>query len=123
MPSLPKNCRLQPKRFERCGGTPEAEIEIESLEYRQWLDTIPGSRLIVTNRSGHNVAQEQPDLVVATIREAIERGRPKAASLSLRTRRLRRARKEPPPVVGAPGGRTSRVASLGTKLGTVAALE
>jgi pimeloyl-ACP methyl ester carboxylesterase len=47
-------------------------IETESREYRRWLDRIPGSRLIVTNGSGHNVAQEQPELVVATIREAVE---------------------------------------------------
>jgi pimeloyl-ACP methyl ester carboxylesterase len=48
------------------------EIEADSLEYRRWLDGIPGSRLIVTNRSGHNVPLEQPELVVATIREAVE---------------------------------------------------
>jgi pimeloyl-ACP methyl ester carboxylesterase len=49
-----------------------AGLKAESLEYRKWLDTIPGSRLIVTNRSGHNVAQEQPDLVVATIRQVVD---------------------------------------------------
>ncbi len=48
------------------------EIEADSLEYRRWLAGIPGSRLIVTNRSGHNVPLEQPELVVATIREAID---------------------------------------------------
>jgi len=55
------------------------EIEAESVEYQRWLETIPGSRLIVTDRSGHNVAQEQPELVVATIREAVDavRGRPR----------------------------------------------
>ena len=48
------------------------EIETESREYRRWLDGIPGSRLVVTNRSGHNVAQEQPELVVATIRHVVD---------------------------------------------------
>ncbi len=48
------------------------EIEADSVEYKRWLDGIPGSRLIVTNRSGHNVAIEQPELVVATIREAVD---------------------------------------------------
>ena len=48
------------------------EIEADSLEYRRWLAGIPGSRLSVTNRSGHNVPLEQPELVVATIREAID---------------------------------------------------
>jgi len=48
-----------------------ADLEAESLEYRNWLDTIPGSRLIVTHCSGHNVAQEQPELVIATIRQVV----------------------------------------------------
>lgn len=48
------------------------EIEADSLEYRRWLDGIPGSRLIVTNRSGHNVPIERPELVVATIRQAVD---------------------------------------------------
>lgn len=48
------------------------EIEAESGEYQRWLHGIPGSRLIVTNRSGHNVAIEQPELVVATIQQAVD---------------------------------------------------
>jgi pimeloyl-ACP methyl ester carboxylesterase len=53
----------------------QAEIEADSLEYKRWMDGIPGSRLIVTDRSGHNVFIEQPDLVVDTIREAIAAAR------------------------------------------------
>jgi pimeloyl-ACP methyl ester carboxylesterase len=49
-----------------------ADLEAESLEYRKRLDGIPGSRLVVTNRSGHNVAMEQPELVVATIRQVVD---------------------------------------------------
>jgi pimeloyl-ACP methyl ester carboxylesterase len=45
-------------------------IEAESQEYRRWLGGIPGSHLVVTDRSGHDVAQEEPQLVVATIRAA-----------------------------------------------------
>lgn len=48
------------------------EIEADSLEYRRWMDGIQGSRLIVTNRSGHNVPIEEPELVVGTIREAVD---------------------------------------------------
>ena len=48
------------------------EIEAESRAYRNWVDSIPGARLIVTERSGHNVAQEQPELVVETIRQVVE---------------------------------------------------
>lgn len=47
------------------------QLAAESLAYKQWLDAVPGSRLIVTHRSGHNVAQEQPELVVDTIRQAV----------------------------------------------------
>jgi len=52
-----------------------ADIEAESLEYREWMDTIPRSRLIVTTRSGHNVPIEEPDLVVETIRHVVEEAR------------------------------------------------
>jgi hypothetical protein len=36
------------------------------------VDTILGGRLIVTNRSRHNVAQDQPELVVDTIRQVVD---------------------------------------------------
>jgi pimeloyl-ACP methyl ester carboxylesterase len=49
-----------------------ADLEGESLEHKKWLETVPGSRLIIAHYSGHNVAHEQPELVVATIREAVE---------------------------------------------------
>ena len=57
-----------------------AELEAESPEYRKWLDTIPGSRLIGTTRSGHNVPMEQPELVVATIREAVDEVRRRSST-------------------------------------------
>ena len=57
--------------FRRLRLANRTEIEAESLEYRRWLATIPGSRLIVTNRSGHNIAQEEPAIVVDTIRDAV----------------------------------------------------
>jgi pimeloyl-ACP methyl ester carboxylesterase len=47
-------------------------IEADSREYERWLSTFSGGRLIVTHRSGHNVAIEQPELVVATIRDAVD---------------------------------------------------
>lgn len=48
------------------------EIEADSLEYQRWLSTFSSGRLIVTHRSGHNVAIEQPDLVVDTVRQVVE---------------------------------------------------
>jgi pimeloyl-ACP methyl ester carboxylesterase len=49
-----------------------SELEAETREHRRWMDTIPGSRLITTHRSGHNVFLEQPRLVIDTIREVVE---------------------------------------------------
>jgi pimeloyl-ACP methyl ester carboxylesterase len=48
------------------------EIEADSLEYRRWLSTFSGGRLVVTDRSGHNVPIEQPELVIATIRQVVD---------------------------------------------------
>jgi pimeloyl-ACP methyl ester carboxylesterase len=41
--------------------------------YREWLDKIPNSRLIVTENSGHGVPFEEPELVIQVIRDAVER--------------------------------------------------
>jgi pimeloyl-ACP methyl ester carboxylesterase len=54
--------------------------EIDTREYKEWLDSIPGARLVITDQSGHNVPIEQPELVVETIREVVQ---------SLGTRRRR----------------------------------
>ena len=62
----------QPKRSEQLHMNNRPEIEAESLEYRRWSDGIPRSRMIGTRRSGHSVPLEQPELVVATIREAVD---------------------------------------------------
>jgi hypothetical protein len=49
-----------------------ADIEAESAAYRMWVDSVPGARLIVTNASGHNVPQEQPELVIDTLRHLVQ---------------------------------------------------
>jgi len=48
------------------------EIDAESRAYEQWLDSIPDARLVITDQSGHNVAIEQPELVIETIRQMVE---------------------------------------------------
>jgi pimeloyl-ACP methyl ester carboxylesterase len=65
-----------------------AENEAEHLEYMNWLDTIPDSRLIVTRRSGHNIPIEQPDLVIETIRQMAERTSPGLKPISALWRTL-----------------------------------
>lgn len=45
----------------------------DSTANHKWLNTVPGGRFIVTRRNGHNVPQEDPALVVTTIREATAR--------------------------------------------------
>jgi pimeloyl-ACP methyl ester carboxylesterase len=57
-------------RTRRMNNRPENEAD--AVEYQRWLKGIPGSRLIVTARSGHNVPIEQPELVVDTIRHAVD---------------------------------------------------
>ena len=47
-------------------------IDAESRGYKDWVDSIPGARLVVTERSSHNVPQEQPDLVIDTIRQLVQ---------------------------------------------------
>jgi pimeloyl-ACP methyl ester carboxylesterase len=51
------------------------EIDAESRAYKLWVDTIPGARLVTTDHSGHNVAIEQPQLVVETIRGVVRAAR------------------------------------------------
>ena len=48
------------------------QLPAESLAYEEWLNGVPGGRLIVTDRSGHNVPHEEPKLVVETIRRVVE---------------------------------------------------
>lgn len=55
------------------------EIDAESRAYRSWVDAIPGAHLVITDRSGHNVPIEQPDLVIETIRDVVETARTAAA--------------------------------------------
>jgi pimeloyl-ACP methyl ester carboxylesterase len=49
-----------------------SERLVDSLANEQWIRGVPGGRFIVTHRSGHNVPQEEPELVIRTIREVIE---------------------------------------------------
>jgi pimeloyl-ACP methyl ester carboxylesterase len=50
----------------------QSDIAAESREHKAWIAGIAPGRLIVTEDSGHNVEIEQPDLVVDTVRRAIE---------------------------------------------------
>ncbi|HZF29681.1 MAG TPA: alpha/beta hydrolase [Gammaproteobacteria bacterium] len=51
------------------------ERAAESRAYEAWLAGVPGGRLLSTERSGHNVAQEQPSLVIDAIRQVVAEGR------------------------------------------------
>lgn len=46
-------------------------IEAESEGYRRSLEGHPLGQIVTTHLSGHNVALEQPDLVIRTIREMV----------------------------------------------------
>ena len=47
-------------------------VDADARTYRSWVNGIPGGRMIATDQSGHNVPQEQPELVVATIRQVVD---------------------------------------------------
>ena len=48
--------------------------------HRKWVETIPGGQLIVTENSGHGIPFEEPELVIQTIREVVNR--PRLANVS-----------------------------------------
>jgi pimeloyl-ACP methyl ester carboxylesterase len=49
-----------------------AENMADSRAYEDWLDGVPGGVLVYTERSGHNVPIERPELVVETIRRIVD---------------------------------------------------
>jgi pimeloyl-ACP methyl ester carboxylesterase len=67
----PRDVPFATSALRRLRAEQRPAIDAESRAYKKWLDTIHGARLIVTDRSGHNVPIEQPELVVDTIREVV----------------------------------------------------
>jgi pimeloyl-ACP methyl ester carboxylesterase len=52
-----------------------AEVRVDAIKlelHRAFLQRVPGARHVVTYKSGHNIHREEPDLVVAAIREIVE---------------------------------------------------
>ena len=47
--------------------------------HREWVERIPGGRVIATEKSGHGIPLEEPELIVAAIRQIMERTRESAA--------------------------------------------
>jgi pimeloyl-ACP methyl ester carboxylesterase len=47
-------------------------IDAESRAYAEWIDSMSNARLVITDRSGHNVPIEQPDLVVDAVRQIVQ---------------------------------------------------
>jgi pimeloyl-ACP methyl ester carboxylesterase len=43
--------------------------------HKAWVEKIPGGQLIITENSGHGIPFEEPELVINTIREAVNRAR------------------------------------------------
>jgi pimeloyl-ACP methyl ester carboxylesterase len=53
-----------------------ARVDAIKLElHGAFLQRVPGARHIVTNKSGHGIHVEEPDLVVAAIREVVQAAR------------------------------------------------
>jgi pimeloyl-ACP methyl ester carboxylesterase len=67
----PREVPFASRTIRRLRADLRREIDAESRAYRSWVDAIPAARLVITDRSGHNVPIEQPDLVIETIREVV----------------------------------------------------
>jgi len=47
-------------------------LKIWSKTQEEWLKKLPNAKQIVTEKSGHNIQQEQPDLVIEAVQKIIE---------------------------------------------------
>jgi pimeloyl-ACP methyl ester carboxylesterase len=72
LPAVPLTL-LTATRTDSAAGARLAAIKLEL--HQAFLERVPGVRHIVTNRSGHSIHMEDPDLVVAAIREVVEADR------------------------------------------------
>jgi pimeloyl-ACP methyl ester carboxylesterase len=64
---------LTAMRADSVAGVRLAAIELEL--HKAFLEHVPWAKHIVTNKSGHDIHMEEPDLVVAAIREVVEASR------------------------------------------------
>jgi hypothetical protein len=71
--------------------TPEAAEQFRLLLYNAWHDAIgvevsqvPGARFIDDPHSGHYIHQEQPQLVIDSVREVVEAARKKSCALGIK---------------------------------------
>jgi len=74
LPAVPLTL-LTATRADSAAGTRVAAIKLEL--HREFLERVPGSKQIVTGNSRHNMSADEPDLVVASIREMVETQRGK----------------------------------------------
>jgi len=47
-------------------------IEARLSQYRKWLGRVPTGELTITEQSGHDIPNEEPELVISAIRQVIE---------------------------------------------------
>lgn len=76
LPSVPVTL-LTATRADSAAGARLVAIKLEL--HRAFLQSVPGARHIVTDKSGHSIHMEQPELVVAAIREVVEADRQRQA--------------------------------------------
>lgn len=48
--------------------------------HKKWVESLPGGRLVITDRSGHGIPWEEPRLVVDVIRDVVARVRASSSS-------------------------------------------
>jgi len=53
----------------------KARMQARLDAFKEWLKRIPGGQFIVTERSGHHIPNEEPELVIDAIRQIIKRAK------------------------------------------------
>ena len=68
----PREIPFLTDRLRESRAKQRTDVEADSRTYRNWVAGIPGARVVVTGQSGHNVPQEQPELVIEAIRQIVQ---------------------------------------------------
>lgn len=71
----PSRIPFMTERMRASSAQRHAERVADSIANEVWIRSVPAGRFMVTYASGHNVPQEEPELVIRTIRELLARRR------------------------------------------------
>jgi pimeloyl-ACP methyl ester carboxylesterase len=61
----------------RDDGMPVEARRIWAEKQKEWIDKVPGGKLIIAEKSGHFIQAQEPALVIDAIRQVVEQVRSK----------------------------------------------